>query len=139
MDPALQVDRDRTAVRGVLDRVASAWQTGDRDTLVACLDERVVFTAPGFQARIDGRDACIESYREFTARATLHEYVQQEPSIELWGNTAVATYPWTMTWESGGKIHRESGHDVLVFRRATGEPPAWCVVWRTIVLSASQS
>lgn len=138
MDVALHVDRDRAAVRDVLDRIAAAWQAGDRETLTPCFDERVVFTAPGFQARIDGRDACLDSYREFTERATLTEYVQQDAAVELWGDTAVATYPWTMAWESGGKSHRESGHDVLVFRRAPAPSPGWCVVWRTIVLSASQ-
>jgi hypothetical protein len=42
-----------------------------------------------------------------------------------------------MTWESGGTTHRESGHDLLVFRRAPGDDPAWRAVWRTIVLSTS--
>lgn len=51
-------------------------------------------------------------------------------TIDVCGDTAVATCPWEMEWEAGGEARREAGHDVFVLARRDGR---WLAVWRTVV------
>jgi hypothetical protein len=118
-------------VAAALARLGEAWRERRYDELAALLDERVVIAAPGFVGRREGRDAAVESYREFMERATITEYREDAPAIDVWGDTAVTTYRWEMAWLSGGVPNRASGHDVLVFRRAPADG-AWRAVWRTM-------
>jgi hypothetical protein len=131
-------DVDRGAIRRTLEQISAAWQERRYDELEECFDERVVFAAPGFQARLEGRNACIASYREFMERATITEYRQGDPFVEAWHNTGIGTYSWTMAWDSGGSSHRESGHDVFVFDRVPGTN-GWRAVWRTILVDPHAS
>jgi Domain of unknown function (DUF4440) len=94
----------------------------------------MVGVAPGFQARIEGRAACIRSYDDFLAAATVDEFDPSEPSVDICGDTAVATFGWEMAWSTNGQSHRESGHDLFVFSRENGR---WWAVWRTMLPAPS--
>jgi hypothetical protein len=124
-----------SAVRALLDRIDGGWRYARWDELAECLDERMVMVAPGMQGRVEGRDACVDSYRDFMDQATLIRYRTEPPVVDVWDETAVATFGWEMVWESAGTPHREAGRDVFVCRRA-GEPAAWRAVWRTVVGTA---
>ena len=128
---------ERPAVLAFLGRMSAAWQARRYEELAACFDERMVIAAPGFQARVEGREACVESYREFQSRVTITEYREDVPTVDVWGDTAVATYGWEMAWDAGGTHNRESGFDVFVLRRDGGASDGgasgvWRAVWRTI-------
>jgi hypothetical protein len=125
-------------VADALARLSAAWRGRRYDELAALLDEHVVLAAPGFVGRREGRDAVVESYREFMERATITEYREGAPTIDVWGDTAVAAYHWEMAWRSGGVPNRGSGHDVLVLRRAPDDG-AWRAVWRTMTLDGPPS
>jgi ketosteroid isomerase-like protein len=121
-------------IRDVVSRLSAAWQSRRYEELVGYLDDDVVIVAPGFLGRVEGRKACIESYREFMERVTIERYEEAVPVIDVWEGVAVATYRWEMAWTSGGVPNRDAGHDILVLHR---RPPgsaggAWRVVWRAI-------
>ena len=121
-------------VRRVVARISAAWQACRFDDLASCFDAEMVIVAPGFQARVEGRAACVETYREFMERVRVTEYHESEPAVHVWGATAVASYRWEMAWDAGGTPNRDTGHDVLVFRRVQDGPDQpWRAVWRTIV------
>jgi ketosteroid isomerase-like protein len=126
-----QADDDRQSVRLALAGLSAAWQEGRFDDLATYFHESAVMTPPGFNARAEGRDACAGSYRDFCTAARVTEYSQDEPAVDVWGDTAVATYGWTMAWEMGGRSYRESGHDVFVFSR--DRSGGWKAVWRTLL------
>jgi hypothetical protein len=88
--------------------------------------------APGFSGRVAGRDAVVESYREFMDRSTLDSYSESPATIEVFGSTAIANYRWEMVWTSGGKQDRGAGHDLFVLVREP-ESSRWKAVWRTMV------
>jgi hypothetical protein len=108
-------------VQEVVSRLSVAWQSRSYAELSGHLDDDVVIVAPGFQGRVEGRNACVESYREFMERVTIERYEQAEPVIDAWEGTAVATYRWEM-------------HDILVLQRRApaNADVAWRVVWRAI-------
>ncbi len=121
-------------IRGVLSRLTAAWREGRFDELEGLLHEKVVFVPPGFSARLEGRSPCGESYRQFMTAAKVIEYVESDHTIDVWGTSAVASYRFEMTWEMANQLHRDAGHDLLVFVREDGR---WQIVWRMLVPLAS--
>jgi ketosteroid isomerase-like protein len=113
-------------VRGI----TASWRYGRFDDLHRFYRPDVVFVHPGFGGRVEGREACVASYREFLATATVHEYAEDEPAINVFGDTAVAVTRFTIDYELQGARHHEKGHDVLILTRDTD---GWRVAWRTLV------
>jgi len=125
----------REELRRVLAALSAAWQGRRYDSLAQIFADNMVFALPASSARLEGARAIIESYREFMDRVTLTEYREEDPCIDIWGDTAVVTYRWEMAWLAGNVPNRETGHDVLVFRRDPGAP--WRAVWRTMSFEPS--
>jgi hypothetical protein len=126
----------RSEVREALRRISAAWQDRRYQELAALLDERIVMVLPGLSARIEGRSAVIDSYMEFMEHATVGEYWEDAPTIDVWGDTAIASYHWEMTWVRNGQTERGAGYDVFTFSRRTDGDHAWRAVWRTMALDA---
>lgn len=132
-DAVAKAEEDVQAIRGVIAALSAAWQARRYDDLSDHFDDASVIVGPGFQGRVEERSACIESYREFMERVKLTHYEEAAPTVDIWGDTAVATYRWRMEWISGGTSNNEAGHDILVLRRHRSDSGAmWKVVWRTI-------
>ncbi len=91
---------------------------------------------PGFGRRVSGREACVASYAEFAAAGTVHAYDESDHTVDVWADTAVATYRFRIDFEVGGERYLEAGHDLLVFSRIDD---GWRIVWRTLApLPASE-
>lgn len=117
----------------ILERVRAldaAWREGRYDELRNYFHPDAVIVAPGFAVRVSGRDAVIETYREFATTATTEALDVADPVIDLWGDTAVATARFSITYSMAGKRYHEQGHDILVFQRSGSE---WLIVWRTLI------
>lgn len=127
---------DRTAVASTLARLSAAWQNRHYEELAISLDERVVMSLPGFGGRVEGREALIESYREFMDRVTLTHYEEEPPAIDVFGNTAIASVRWKMDWITGGADNSAAGHDLFVLHgaRESAGRNDWRIVWRTMML-----
>ncbi len=126
----------RRAVGAALAKMSDAWRSRRYDELNAFFDEDAVLVPPGMSGRIAGRDAIVDSYREFMERASLLEYSEDTPVIDVWGDVAVASYRWRMRWSGGGEATRAAGCDIFVLRRAADAAgaEAWRAVWRTMTL-----
>jgi hypothetical protein len=123
-------DDDHAAIRDLLARLTDAWRGRRYDEIGPLLDERVVFVTPSFIARSEGRDACIYSYRQFVEAATIHHYAESNHSIDVWGDTAVASYRFDIEWQMNGPRTRQWGFDVFTLVRRDG---AWRIAWRLLV------
>ncbi len=115
-------------IQALLERFSLAWQALDTEALRGVLHPDVVFVPPGFAGKVRGRDACIETYRQFLEAARVTSYREPDTTIEIFGRTAVATVRWEMSWEMNGAAHAERGRDVLVL---LADDPRWEIVWRT--------
>lgn len=120
----------RTEILELLEAMAHAWRHHRLGELGEFLDENVVLVAPGFRERLVGRGACVESYRKFLDEATITEYVERDLSVDVFGDTAVATFSWEMEWDFEASTFRERGHDIVVLAR---REQGWRVVFRTQV------
>jgi len=127
--------KKREEIREIVKKVNAAWQRGRPEELSAYFHEDMVMAPPGLSGRAKGREACVASYREFIQMAKVKEYKETEPEIDIWGNTAAATYGWEMVYELKGETYHESGWDVFVFAH---DGAKWQAVWRTIATAPHQ-
>lgn len=120
---------DEEAIRYVVRQINELWLSKKYDEIRALLSEYVVIASPGFDRRVRGRDAYIQSYRDYDLAATTHEFSPGHPTIDIADNVAVAVCPFFVVYELEGKMYRESGRDILVLSRTAG---GWRVSWRTM-------
>jgi uncharacterized protein (TIGR02246 family) len=124
-----QPTSDELAIRDLLSRVNAAWLERRFEDLDALFAEDMMLVAPGFAARLAGRKASVETFREFMNRAAVTSYLEDDLRVSIYGDTAIADYAWEMTWTDADQPHRQTGRDLFVFTRRQGE---WRVVWRTL-------
>ena len=98
--------------------------------LANCFHEDMRITGCNLETLASGREASIRSYIDFIKQAKISAFSQDEPEIQVVGDTAIATYGWNITYTLDGQEYRESGHDVFVFSRTNGK---WLAVWRAML------
>lgn len=124
-------NEDRTAIEGLIGRMNEAWRAGRVEQLAHYMHEDMVIAAPGQLPRpIEGREDCIESYRDFLARVRITDYAEDRPWITVWGSTGVAIQPWVMAWEDETGAHGAAGQDVYALTKGEG---GWIVVGRMML------
>jgi uncharacterized protein (TIGR02246 family) len=104
-----------------------AWVKGRPENLVNFFHEDMVIVGPDLQKRGEGRQACVKSYEDFCTRATVHDFKEMDLRIDVYDDTAIATYSYEITYEMNGKTFHETGRDVFVLVR---ERNKWWTVWR---------
>jgi len=117
----------QTVWQVVLD-INKAWVNGHVDDMVNLLHEDVVFFHPVSGPLGEGREACMKGYKDFADQAVIHDFKELEPSVDVYGSTAVAAYRFDITYEIGGGTGHDTGRDVIVLVR---EDSKWKAVWRT--------
>ena len=121
---------EASKIRTLLTALNEGWLAGDLEAVAALFHENVVIVSPGFRARVAGREACLDSYRQFLVAAKVRASSFSEPIVDVWGATALASYEYDLTYEMGSELHDDRGRDVWVLAR---EGESWTLVWRTIL------
>jgi len=128
------VVNDTEQVRSLLGRINDAWLRGRPDdagrALEGCFRRDAVIRGPGFQELGKGEEACIKSYEDFVRQAEIRECTLSEPTVDVFGDAAVATYAWQMTYALDGREYKESGHDLFVLTKRQGR---WQAAWRMLL------
>ena len=117
-------------IRDIMMRINQAWLHGHVEDMPQYFDENVLVLPPGVRARVRGRDACVQSYQEFVRNAHVRDYVEHEFTVDVFGNTAIATYRFDITYDMKGKSYTDTGIDLFVFNRDT---TGWKAVCRTML------
>jgi ketosteroid isomerase-like protein len=97
-----------------------AWTKGDPGELVNYFHEDMVAITATDRERLEGRDACLASWSNFVKAARIHFWKEIEPRIQIYGNTAVITYYFDMSFDMGGQTINLGGRDMFVFVREGG-------------------
>jgi uncharacterized protein (TIGR02246 family) len=110
-----------------------AWVAGAPHEVSGLFDDDAVVVAPGLQGRIQGREAIVRSYEEYVHHARTLSFEELEHQIDLFGDTAVAAYRFTVRYSLNGEEGErdQTGAEVLVLHR---RPEGWKVIWRTQTL-----
>jgi uncharacterized protein (TIGR02246 family) len=118
-------------IRELIKRLNDAWVLGQPGELAQFFREDIVMVRPDFTQRTEGRDACVASYEEFCKQAAILDFKLLEPIIDVFGDTAVASYAYEISYEMGGERFKDSGRDLFVFIRQDNK---WQAVWRTMII-----
>ena len=121
---------DRKELSTALDLIIGAGMRGRTDDLSRILDDQVVMVFPGFGRRVQGRDAMIGGFQDFTANAEVHEHRETDQQIDVIGDAAVASYRFELIYTRDDIIHRSAGRDLWIFHRTAD---GWKAVWRTML------
>ena len=113
-------------------RMNDAWVSGNPEALATIFREDIVMVHPDFVQRTRGRDACVASYADFCTHAAIHNFKVTDLAVDVFGDTAVATYYYDIAYEMGGERFEDKGRDIFVFERSTG---VWQAAWRTMIVS----
>ena len=114
-----------------------AWMSGNPRDVGKLFHQNVVFVVPGFSQRIEGREAMVESFVDYSTHVKTHFFEEKNPAIDVFGDTAIVNYRFSVRYEIDGRVADEDGQEILVFARANG---SWHAVWRTQVpLPAAES
>ncbi len=124
---------DREVIRRTVERINGLWLAGRYDEIGDFLAEDAVVAPPGSDERVRGRQAYVQSYRDYDRACTTRDFVPSEPQVDVVGDVAVAVCPFFIEYEMQGEVRRERGRDVLVFTRIDGQ---WLVAWRTMQTEA---
>lgn len=119
-------NRDVKEIWGTISLINKLWAVDKKPEKLRDYfhSEMVAFTG-GQRGRIEGRDACVAAWKSFADAATIHAWRETDPKIQIYGNTAIATYYYEITFDLDGKRYEEGGRDLLVLVRENGK---WLVV-----------
>lgn len=100
---------------------------GDVSALNNYFHENIVVIHPGDKYRLEGREECINSWREFIEEARVIYFKELEPDIKIYGDGkfAVVTYYYDMEMEIKGETVHSDGRDMFVLVKEDGK---WWVV-----------
>ncbi len=105
-----------------------AWTVeGNTEKLREYFHKDMVAITATDRERLEGREACIASWKAFVEATKIHHWHAVAPKIQLYGNgkTAVVTYYYDMSFDLDGQTKRLGGRDMFVLVNENGH---WWVV-----------
>jgi hypothetical protein len=127
---ASDVGMARLGPAEVLTAINRAWRAGRIEELRSLFHPDAVIVGPDLAAVGRGRDACVESYAEFLAAATVHEFDETRVRVDDYGHAAAVSYDYRIRYAMKGMTFDERGREVILLVRQ-GE--TWQVAWRLIL------
>jgi uncharacterized protein (TIGR02246 family) len=117
----------------VVRRINAAWLEGHPEQLPELFHDRVVVVGPDGTRYGEGKDAVVESYRQFIQQATIGDFRESDGKVDLHDTVAVVSYRFDIEYTIEGKTSREHGREVMVLEKHDGR---WLAVWRMITAQA---
>lgn len=92
-----------------------AWTKGKPENLKNYFHKNMVAITATQRERLEGWEACFTSWNNFVKAANIHDWKELEPRIQIYGDTAVVTYYFDMSFQMGGQTVKLGGRDMFVF------------------------
>lgn len=117
-------------IHEIMSVINQAWRTNNPFAMSPHLHPDIIMKFPGFSGEVIGRDALLESFKEFTTNARVLEYQESNEQIDVIGDCAVVTFQFEMLYERATYQERSKGRDLWIFHRISD---SWVAVWRTMM------
>ncbi len=121
--------------------VNQAWQGADYATLGACYHPDAVLLPPDLGPVITGRDAIVDTYREFDTSVDLLDFQVRNITTHNYGTTAVVHMDFAVDYrfkgqpgEQTSRAFSDEGQEIYVINAEGPEP---LIVWRQQIVTAS--
>ncbi len=97
-----------------------AWTKGAAGTLASYFHPKMVAIAPTERNILYGQDACVAGWQNFASNATIHHWAEIDPQVSVFGNTAIVTYYFDMSFDIQGQTVSLRGRDMFVLAKEEG-------------------
>jgi ketosteroid isomerase-like protein len=121
-------------VSRTLSSINQAWLEGRPRDLERYLDPNVVMLLPGGTS-VKGRNLLVQSFVDMCENARVHGFEESDRQVDVFGDTAVASFAFVLVYEREGMKYRATGRDLWVFSRGDG---GWQAVYRTMLNLAEE-
>ena len=118
MNPIEQLIRDMNA----------AWLAQNHDALYPYFHKDVVMVPPGGDIPIVGVEAMVQSYRDFNAMGTIHDFKILEVNVYHYSGVCMCHMRFEVDYEIEAGRFSEKGQEIYAIENAQQEPK---IVWRT--------
>ena len=115
-------------------RINAAWLEGHCERLDELFHDRVVVVGPDGTRYGEGKEAVVESYRDFGRRATILEFRESDGKVDVYDTVAVVSYRFDIDYAIDGQSSRETGREVMVLKKHGGR---WVAVWRMLTAQSA--
>ncbi len=114
----------------VIQDINNTWVNGNPEDLANFFHENMVIVSSDFQELGKGREACVQSYKDFASNAIIQDFKEMYSTIDVFGNTAIISYSFKIKYEMNGETFHDTGRDMFVFIRKEDK---WLAVWRIVL------
>ena len=114
------MDPQKSEVWKFVRALNDAWTKAKGERLSEYFHPRIVAITPVDRLRRKGAAKCLAGWQEFAQASTIHSWREDDPDIELFGDTAVVTYYYVMDVTMGANRLNLTGRDMLVLRKEEG-------------------
>jgi ketosteroid isomerase-like protein len=121
-------------VSRTLSSINQAWLEGKPRDLEALFDPKIVMLDPA-GSYVKGRTLLVESFVQMCANVRVHGFEESDRQVDVFGDTAVASFAFVLVYEREGQKYRSTGRDLWVFSR---DGAAWRAVYRTMLNLAEE-
>ena len=111
-------------------RISKLWRAAEWNELQGCFSADIIQVGPHLKELSRGREAAIESYRQFSNGAKLTEYNEGDFRADIWRGVATCVYEWSMTYMAEGELRFSRGTDQFIFQEESSG--RWIAIWRYI-------
>jgi len=118
-------DSEKNEVWAFVRAMNDAWTTEKGERLREYFHPRMVAITPVDRLRRKGSAKCIEGWQGFAQATTIHSWREEDPDIEIFGETAIVTYYYNMEVTMGPNRLNLSGRDMLTVRK---ESDRWWLI-----------
>ena len=118
-------DQDKQEVWETIRALNDTWTKGNPDDLAGHFHNDMVAIVPPVRERLNGRDACVASWKGFAQTAKILGWCEIDPQIEIHGPTAIVTCYYEMSCEMDGESISLAGRDMMVLHKKKGK---WWVI-----------
>ncbi len=105
----------------VVQDMNKTWTTGNPDGLNNFFHRDMVAITATDKLRLEGKDKCVASWKSFSDAAKIRYWKEIDPKVQLYGNTAVVTYYFDMSFDMGGHTINMGGRDMFVMLKEDGK------------------
>jgi ketosteroid isomerase-like protein len=116
----MSTDAQKAEVWSFVRALNDAWINEKGERLAEYFHPRMVAITPVDKHRLKGAAKCIAGWQGFAQASTIHSWREEEPDIELFGDTAVVTYYYVMDVTMGANRMNLTGRDMLVVKKEDG-------------------
>src|SRR5258706_1724304 len=100
---------DQQEVWKTLRALNDAWTKGNPEKLKQYFHENIVAITPTDRERLKGREASFGAWNKFVQSTKILEWKEIDPIVQVYGNAAVVTYNFEISYEIGRTTAYQSG------------------------------